>query len=117
TGCLPSGLLGQFLLGALLGIVWTPCTGPALVAAVSLAARSESLMRAASIMLAFSAGAAIPVLLLAYGSRRALVRLGDALAKAGTWGKPLLGGVLVAIGVLTWTGADKIIEAWMVDRM
>jgi cytochrome c-type biogenesis protein len=117
TAHLPSGLLGQFVLGALLGIVWTPCTGPALAAAVSLATRSESVVRAGSVMLAFGTGAAIPIVVVAYGSRHAFLRRSDALSSAAAWGKPLLGSVLIAIGILTWTGADKTIEAWMVDRM
>ena len=35
-------LFGQFSLGLLLGAIWTPCTGPTLAAAVTLAARGES---------------------------------------------------------------------------
>lgn len=54
---LPSGLGGQWLLGILLGTVWTPCTGPTLAAAISLAARSESLARAGVVMLVFGLGA------------------------------------------------------------
>jgi len=117
TAHLPSGLLGQFVLGSLLGIVWTPCTGPALAAAVSLATRSESVVHAGSVMLAFGVGAAIPIVVVAYGSRHAVLRRRDALSSVAAWGKPLLGSVLIAIGILTWTGADKTIEAWMVDRM
>jgi hypothetical protein len=32
-------------------------------------------------------------------------------------GKPLMGGALLLIGVLTVTGTDKVLEAWMVDHM
>jgi cytochrome c biogenesis protein CcdA len=41
TTSLSTRLIGQFILGVLLGAVWTPCTGPTLAAAVTLAARSE----------------------------------------------------------------------------
>jgi cytochrome c-type biogenesis protein len=38
----PGGLGGQVVLGALLGAVWTPCTGPTLAAAIALAARART---------------------------------------------------------------------------
>jgi len=114
---LPHGLGGQFLLGLLLGAVWTPCTGPTLAAAVSLAARSENLIRAGGVMLAFGVGAVVPVLALAYGSRRALVGRRAWLGLVATAAKPVMGGLLFLVGALTITGADKVIETWMVDRM
>jgi cytochrome c biogenesis protein CcdA len=117
AGRLPPGLGGQFLLGALLGAIWTPCTGPTLAAAVTLAAGSEDLARAAAIMLVFGIGAAIPVLALAYGSRRLLASRTDRLAALTAVGKPIAGVLLLLVGALALTGADKIIETWMVDRM
>jgi cytochrome c biogenesis protein CcdA len=117
TTRLPSGLLGQAALGVLLGVVWTPCTGPALAAAVTLAARTESIARAAAVMLAFGAGAMLPVLLVAYGSRRTFIARGHQLAKVAAIARPVFGVVLLAIGVLTWTGADRVVETWMLDHM
>jgi cytochrome c-type biogenesis protein len=65
----PSGVRGQFALGALLGVIWLPCSGPTLGAAVPLAAQGDSLGTAALTMAAFALGAATPILVLAYGSR------------------------------------------------
>lgn len=117
TGRLPSGLAGQFVLGALLGAVWTPCTGPTLAAAVTLAARSENLGRATTVMLVFGVGAVVPLLALAYGSRCALTASRPRLATLAAIGKPAMGAALLLVGVLTLAGADKAIEAWMVARM
>ncbi len=114
---LPPGLAGQLLLGVLLGAVWTPCTGPTLAAAVSLAAQSESLPRAGAVMLVFGVGAAVPVLALAYGSRRALAGRRAWLGSIASAGKPIMGALLLLVGALAMTGTDKVIEAWMVDRM
>jgi cytochrome c-type biogenesis protein len=113
----PPGLGGQVVLGVLLGAVWTPCTGPTLAAAIALATRSESLARAAVVMLVFSLGAVMPVLGLAYGSRRAALRRGVALSGLAAFGKPTLGALLLVVGGFALTGADKAIEAWMVDDM
>ena len=47
---------GQFLGGALLGAVWSPCIGPTLGGAISLASQGESLAWAGAIMVAFALG-------------------------------------------------------------
>lgn len=117
TARLPAGLTGQLVLGALLGAVWTPCTGPTLGAAITLASRSESLARAGAVMLVFGIGAVVPVLLIAYGSRRALAGGGESLARLAAIGKPVMGVFLLLVGVLAVSGADKIVEAWMIDHM
>jgi cytochrome c biogenesis protein CcdA len=116
TRHLPSGLGGQFLFGLLLGAVWTPCTGPTLAVAVTLAAQSETFPRAGVVMLGFGVGAVAPVLALAYSSRVMLRRRARYAALAAT-AKTLMGVLLLLVGVLTVTGADKIIEAWMVEHM
>ena len=113
----PDGLGGQFLLGVLLGAVWTPCSGPTLGAAIGLASASETAARAAGVMLLFSLGATLPLMALAYGSRQALASRKAALAKAGRHGKPILGGVLVLVGALVAFGADKLIEARLTGLM
>jgi cytochrome c biogenesis protein CcdA len=114
---LPPGLGGQVLLGALLGFVWTPCTGPTLAAAITLATRSESLARAGAVMFVFSVGAVVPVLVLAYGSRRMALGRHAAMARVAAVGKPLVGTLLLLVGALTFTGRDKAIETWMVNHM
>jgi cytochrome c-type biogenesis protein len=117
TTRLPAGLGGQLLLGALLGFVWTPCTGPTLAAAITLATRSESLVRAGTVMLVFSIGAVVPLLILAYVSRRAARGRRATLTRLAVIGKPVMGVMLLVVGALALTGADKRIEAWMVDHM
>lgn len=116
TARLPAGLLGQGILGVLLGAIWTPCTGPTLGAAITLASRSESLGRAGVVMFMFGIGAMVPVLAIAYGSRRALGG-GAGFARLAAIGKPVMGVFLLLIGALTVTGVDKRVEAWMVDHM
>lgn len=113
----PATLLGQFVLGMLLGAVWTPCTGPTLAAAVTLATQGEGVAQAGAVMFVFAVGAVVPVLILAYGSRHALVARSDALGAIAAVGKPLMGAALVVIGGLTLSRMDRTVEAWMVDHM
>ena len=110
-----SGLGGQFLVGLLLGAVWSPCVGPTLGAASVLAARAENLALVALTMLAFGIGAALPLLAIGMMSREAVARWRSRLLSAGSGGKALMGALLVAVGVLILTGLDKRLETLLVD--
>jgi len=68
-------------------------------------------------MLMFGLGAVIPVLVVAYGSRRAILGRSQGLARLAAGGKPAMGALLVLVGALAFTGADKAIETWLVDHM
>ncbi|MFA5901943.1 MAG: cytochrome c biogenesis CcdA family protein [Hyphomicrobium sp.] len=113
----PSGIGGQFLLGVLLGAIWSPCSGPTLGAAIGLAAQGETLGKAAAVMLTFGLGAATPILALAYGSRHAIFARRDRLARMTHFAKPLMGTAFVAIGGFVLTGFDKIVEASLTRAM
>lgn len=111
----PGGLGGQFGLGLLLGAVWSPCVGPTLGAASVLAAKGEYLGQVALTMLAFGIGAALPLMLLGFVSREAMMRWRGRLMETGSIGKTLLGLLLVAVGVLVATNLDKRLETILVD--
>jgi cytochrome c biogenesis protein CcdA len=111
----PGGLGGQFGLGLLLGAVWSPCVGPTLGAASVLAAKGEDLGQVALTMLAFGVGAALPLMLLGFVSREAMMRWRGRLMETGSIGKTLLGLLLVAVGVLVATNLDKRLETILVD--
>lgn len=107
------GLLGQFSIGSLLGLVWIPCVGPTLGAATMLAGQGENLGRVAAVMFAFGIGAAIPLVLIGTQSAKALASRRKALGSFGTRGKQLLGIMLVVVGVLVVSGTDRLLEAYL----
>lgn len=113
----PKGLSGQFILGALLGVVWSPCTGPTLGAAIGLASQGDDLTQAAIVMLVFGLGAATPILLLAYGSRQAIMARRDWLTRSSTIAKPVMGTVFAAIGLFILTGVDRTVETALTNAM
>lgn len=111
------GLRGQFGVGLLLGVIWTPCVGPTLGAASLLAARRENLGEVTLIMVAFALGTALPLLTLGTVSREALMRWRGRLIVGGHVGKAVLGAALTGGGALVLTGLDKRVEAFLVERM
>ena len=112
-----AGLAGQFMVGVLLGAVWSPCIGPTLGGAISLAATGEGLTQATITMLVFGIGVSTVLMFLAYGSRKALGRRRESLMKWLPWAKPIMGVALLAVGLLVFFHLDRLIEGWLLDVM
>lgn len=111
----PSGLSGQFLIGVILGAVWSPCVGPTLGAASVLASQGKNLLAVAAVMIAFGIGAAVPLVAIGTLSRETMKRWRGRMLTAGGTGKLALGGASLAIAALILTGADRLLEAVLVD--
>lgn len=112
-----AGRPGQFLGGALLGAVWSPCIGPTLGAAIGLAAQGQSLGRAGAVMLAFALGVSTLILTVAYGARQALQRNKAALRRLSEGAKPIMGAAFLLIGALLFFHLNRPIEAWFLGLM
>jgi cytochrome c-type biogenesis protein len=109
-----SGLGGQFLGGALLGAVWSPCVGPTLGGAISLASQGQNLVWAGAIMAAFAAGVSTVILALGYGARAALQRRRALMQRIAARAKPIMGVVFVAVGLMLLFRVHHMIEAWLI---
>ena len=70
-----SGRGGGFVLGASLGLVFVPCAGPVLATISVVAATNHVGWRAILLTVAYAAGAAGPMLLIALGGRQLAARL------------------------------------------
>ena len=111
----PDGLRGQFVIGLILGAIWSPCVGPTLGAASVLASRGQNLGGVAATMIAFGAGAAVPLLVVGSLSREVLLRWRGRMLSAGAKGKYLLGGGALAISAMILTGWDHRLETLLVE--
>jgi cytochrome c biogenesis protein CcdA len=111
----PNGLRGQFLIGFVLGVVWSPCVGPTLGAAIVLASQGAHLLQVAFLMGAFGMGAALPVVALAYVSRPFMMGGRGRLMQAGKTGKTILGLMMLVIAAMILSGIDRPLEAWLVQ--
>ena len=94
------GTRGQFVLGLLLGAVWTPCVGPTLGAASVMASRGENLLQVATTMIVFGVGTALPLLVFGTLSRELLMR----------WRGRTMGLLLILSGVAILTGTDRTLQ-------
>lgn len=108
---------GAFLLGGVLGLVWSPCSGPLLASALTLVASEGGASRGALILGLFGIGAAVPLVAVAYASRSGFSRArGWVLGRIDTI-KKAFGVVILATGIVILTGGDKWVEARVVDLL
>ena len=106
-------------LGAVLGLVWSPCSGPLLGSALTLVATEGGALRGGVVLALFGLGAAIPLVAVAYASRSGFMRarawIMVRVERLRRGFAVLLGGMGVAI----LTGADKWLETrvlgWLPD--
>lgn len=112
-----AGLWGNFLTGAMLGAVWSPCSGPTLGAAVGLAAQAGTVLRGFVLMLVFGLAASLPLLAVAYGARTAFMANRSRLVALSSKAKRLFGVILVLVSVAVLSGWDKQVETAIVGRL
>ena len=112
-----AGLGGQFLSGALLGAVWSPCIGPTLGAAIALASTGENLGRAGAIMSAFAFGVSTLILALAYGAKSAIRRRQTLLRALADRAKPVMGATFIVVGLALWFGLHHVIDRWLIETL
>lgn len=105
------GLVGQAAIGVLLGLVWSPCVGPTLGAAIALAAQGQALGNVALTMASFALGIATMLVLIALLGRRLLARLRPGISGNAKIAKIVLGGILLIVSIGILTGLDRVIEA------
>lgn len=112
-------LVGALGIGAVLGLVWSPCSGPLLGSALTLVAAEGGAARGGIVLALFGLGAALPLVGVAYASRSGFTRVRDWVLmriESVRYGFALLLG---AMGIAILTGADKWVEArvlnWLPD--
>ena len=108
-------LKGAFLLGGVLGLVWSPCSGPLLASALTLVVSEGGALPGALILGVFGVGAAVPLVAVAYASRAGFARWRDRALHSANDIKKGFGLLLGLAGVAILMGWDKQLEAWVVD--
>lgn len=111
-----TGIRGQFLVGTVIGVIWAPCTGPTLGAAIALAAQGESLGHSFLTMLAFSIGASLPLVGFGFAANRWNHRR-KALLGLGEKGRKVMAAMFIIIGIAVMTGAHKQLEVWVLEHL
>lgn len=115
TGSAPKeGLVGGFILGMSLGIIWIPCVGPILGAVLAFVAESSAgagnLFHGALLLMVYSLGVGVPMLIIAYSGKRYSARV-SWFIKRGHFFKRLSGLILILVGLMMLFGIDRFLQA------
>jgi cytochrome c-type biogenesis protein len=106
--------IGQFMLGFLLAMTWSPCIGPTLGVAMSLAASGENLIHAAFTMFLYSLGISIPFVLLIYlGKRYRLLQ--QRINQFSGYFKIIFGMLILIWGVMVLMEWDKSLSTMLLN--
>lgn len=108
----PVGYLGSVLVGLAFGAGWTPCIGPVLGGILSLASATGSVWRGVALLLAYSAGLAVPFLLAALAIDKFLA-LFARMRRGLVWASRISGALLIMVGVLLASGWFTLLATWL----
>jgi cytochrome c-type biogenesis protein len=99
-----TGPVRAFVVGVAFGAAWSPCVGPLLAAALTVAAHDGQVGRGALLLVAYAFGIGVPFLLAALGLA-SFPSLAGRLRRAGLIIERVAGVLLVVLGILLVTGA------------
>jgi len=106
------GLVGGFVLGTTLGLVWTPCAGPVLGSILTVVATSKDTAWASLQLVVYAIGAALPMLAIAYGGQAVTSRV-RSLARIAPRLQQGFGVVVIAFAALSYFQYDTLIVSWL----
>ncbi len=108
----PLGYVGAFLVGVVFAFGWSPCIGPILAAILALASQQETVMQGVKLLGIFSAGLAIPFLVVSVAINPFL----KALAKLRRYMEVVelvAGKLLVVMGMMLFLGTFGLVSETM----
>jgi cytochrome c biogenesis protein CcdA/thiol-disulfide isomerase/thioredoxin len=108
------GFYSGLSIGALIGIVWAPCAGPILAAAIIQIIQADSNIAAITTIAAFSLGAGIPMLIIATSGNNIMKHLGF-LKKNSYTIRRVFGIIMIAGALSILTGLNIKIINWTAE--
>lgn len=112
-----TGLSRQFVGGLLLGAVWSPCIGPTLGGAISMASQGESLFKSFLVMLSFAVGVSTVIVGLGYGTREAVQKRQKSLRALSKNAKNIMGITFLLVGAMIYFELHHILEVLIINIM
>ena len=105
----PINYLSSMLMGVFFSAGWSPCIGPVLGLILTMALDVGSIGRGTQLLIAYSAGLAIPFLLAAFGID-SITDIFRAKPKLIHTVEVAMGGLMVVVGVLLFFGIFELIS-------
>lgn len=106
------GFVGGLLIGASLGLIWTPCVGPIIASVISLAATSKVTIEVVLITLSYSLGTGISMLVVMQFGRKIFQKIPWLLSSTEKIQK-VFGILMIIIALLLFTNFDRKFQTWI----
>jgi cytochrome c-type biogenesis protein len=110
----PAGLVGAYVIGLAFGFGWSPCVGPVLAAILLIAGAQDSAGEGARLLFIYSLGIGVPFLVAA-AFAGAFMRWSARFRSRLDLIEKVMGVLLIATGVLIFTGQMSAIANWLVE--
>lgn len=111
-----TGNFGGFVTGVVIGIVWAPCAGPILASILTLIAQEQNTGKAIGLLVAYSIGAGIPMLAIAYGGQAVTTKI-KGIAKYATRLQQIFGCILLVLAVAIYFQYDTKLQTKILDKL
>jgi cytochrome c-type biogenesis protein len=112
----PASFFGAYLVGLAFAFGWTPCVGPVLATILLIAGAEATILRGATLLLAYALGIGLPFMLAAVFAGPFLNFLSRFRRYTPVIEKTM-GASLVVTGVLFMTGAMPVIAGWLLQAV
>lgn len=109
-----TGNFGGFILGLVLGLIWTPCAGPVLGSILTLISTQTDTARAAILLIAFAIGAGIPMILIAYGGQYITTKV-RWLSQYTTRVQQIFGMLILLLAIAMYYQYDLVLQAKLLE--
>ena len=107
-------LLGAFIIGLSMGLVWVPCAGPALGFALAVVRNQPGLL-AAAYLASYAVGAGIPLMLIGYGGQSAMKSVRRLSQYSGRI-KEVSGALLILSALALQFNVFQNLQTWLADK-
>jgi cytochrome c biogenesis protein CcdA len=111
-----SGNFGGFIVGVVIGIIWAPCAGPVLGSILTLIAQQEDFARAVILLVAYSLGAGLPMLLIAYGGQSLTTKI-KFIAPYSHRLQQGFGVIILLLAVAVYFQYDTLLQAKLLEMV
>ncbi|MBF0200336.1 MAG: sulfite exporter TauE/SafE family protein [Desulfamplus sp.] len=106
----PVHLMGTFIIGMAFGAGWTPCIGPLLGSILIVAGNQDTVYQGIWLLALYSAGLAIPFIILSFFVHR-LLELMKRAKKVLVYVNKISGVLLIVVGILLITDKFRLLAA------